>query len=321
MAIQASNAKVIDQATSQFKPIFPKPGIIRLGSILLGFLVVFGSIYVYNLLDTKIHSRLEVEQLTSTPILGELPFVAKEESEVIQIHDRSILAESFRILRTNLDYFTRTKEGKKNNIVYVTSTVKGEGKTFVAFNLLLTLASTGKKVILVGADIRNPQLHRYMDLQSSNLGLSEYLYDDTVMKEDVISTEKINGQSIDVILSGRIPPNPAELLLSSRFDNIINEVGEIYDFVIVDTAPTMQVTDTLLISKYADVTLFVTRADYTNKRLLQYSQDLAREGKLNKLAYIVNGVKSTNFGYGAKYGYGYGNEEEGLIQRLKKIFS
>jgi capsular exopolysaccharide synthesis family protein len=317
LAIKTANAKVIDEAITSPTPVSPKSGLIKLIAGILGFGIVLLVIYFKNLLDVKIHSRTDVEQLTKIPILGELPFVEGEENHVITKYDRSILAESFRILRTNLDYFTRSQNGKKRNVIYVTSTIKGEGKTFVAFNLAITLASTGKKVMLIGADIRNPQVHRYMDLASSSIGLTEYMFDTSVSLEEVITQESINNQDFDVILSGRIPPNPAELFLNSRFDTLIKSVSESYDYVIVDTAPTMQVTDTLLISQHADVTVFVTRAEYTQKRLLQYSKDLYQEDKIKGMAYVVNGVKSNNFGYGAKYGYGYGNEDVGLWQRMK----
>ena len=317
LAITSSNAKVIDEAITSPSPVSPKRRIIKLVAGILGFLFVVILVYIKNLLDTKIHSRSDVEALTNTPILGELPLVDGEENLVIKLHDRSILAESFRILRTNLDYFTRSENGRKRNVIYVTSTIKGEGKTFVAFNLTMSLASTGKKVLLVGADIRNPQVHRYMDLQSSSIGLSEYMFGLDTKVEEIITNETLNEQNFDVILSGRIPPNPAELFLNSRFDTLIDTVSKDYDYVIVDTAPTMQVTDTLLISQYADVTIFVTRADYTQKRILQYSKDLFQEKKLKNMTYVVNGVKTANFGYGAKYGYGYDNQEDGLWQRFK----
>jgi capsular exopolysaccharide synthesis family protein len=321
LAIKTANAKVIDEAITSSIPVSPQRQVIKLVAGVLGFIVVVLIIYLKNLLDVKIHSRSDVELLTKTPILGELPFVDGDEDQVIKKFDRSILAESFRILRTNLDYFTRGEDGKKKNILYVTSTIKGEGKTFVAFNLAITLASTGKKVLLVGADIRNPQVHRYLDLTSSTIGLSEYMFDDSVTSSEIISKQSVNSQELDVVLSGRIPPNPAELFLNNRFGTLIGEVSEAYDYVIVDTAPTMQVTDTLLISQYADVTVFVSRAEYTQKRLLQYSQDLYKEGKLKNMTYVINGVKSNNFGYGAKYGYGYGNETEGIWNRFKNFLS
>lgn len=317
LAITSPNAKVIDEAITSSVPVSPKRRLIKFVAGILGFLLVVILVYIKNLLDTKIHSRSDVEALSTTPILGELPLVDGEENLVIKLHDRSILAESFRILRTNLDYFTRSENGRKKNVIYVTSTIKGEGKTFVAFNLTMSLASTGKKVLLVGADIRNPQVHRYMDLKSSSIGLTEYMFGLDTKVEEIITHETLNEQKIDIILSGRIPPNPAELFLNSRFDTLIDTVSKEYDYVIVDTAPTMQVTDTLLISQYADVTIFVTRADYTQKRILQYSKDLFQEKKLKNMTYVINGVKTANFGYGAKYGYGYDNQEDGLWQRLK----
>lgn len=321
LAITSTNAKVIDEAITTPSPVFPKRRLIKMVAGILGFLFVVIVVYIKNILDTKIHSRSDVEAISQTPVLGELPLVDGVENLVIKLHDRSILAESFRILRTNLDYFTRSDNGKKKNVVYVTSTIKGEGKTFVAFNLTMSLASTGKKVLLIGADIRNPQVHRYMDLNSSSIGLSEFMFGVDTKVEEVTIHENLNGQDFDVILSGRIPPNPAELFLNNRFKTLIETVSEQYDYVIVDTAPTMQVTDTLLISQHADVTIFVSRADYTQKRILQYSKDLSHEKKLKNMTYVVNGVKTANFGYGAKYGYGYDNKEEGLWQRIKRVLS
>ena len=322
LAITTPKAKIVDAAFSNNSPIFPKKGMIYFAAFALGLLLSLGVAYLLALLDNKIHNRKDIErELGDVAILGEIPQIKKGQSEIINFNDRSILAESFRILRTNLGYFIRGRDKKKKNVIYVTSTIKGEGKTFVAFNLLLTLASAGKKVLLVGADIRNPQLHRYLSLGKDNSGTAEYLFNYDLKAKDIIFSEAVNNHSFDIILSGLTPPNPTELFLSERFGELIDEVVDLYDYIIVDTAPTMQVADTLLISKYADITVFVGRSDFTQKRILHYSNDLVRDKKLQTVAYVVNGVKSANFGYGTKYGYGYGNEQIGFWERFKALFS
>ncbi|TVZ51356.1 GumC family protein [Dokdonia sp. Hel_I_53] len=318
LAVTTPKAKIVDRAYTAIEPISPKPNIIYLASLILGLLVPFVFIYVKKLFDTKIHNRVDVEkELPLVPILGEVPTIDSKESETITSNDRSVLAEAFRILRTNLSYFINSKHKEGKNLIYVTSTIKGEGKTFVSYNLALTLASTGKSVLLVGADIRNPQLHRYIDKNEWTIGLSEYLYD-TEVSIDSITNEVMNDKErFDLILSGKIAPNPAELLMNGRFENLVDQVKNKYDYVIIDTAPTLLVTDTLLISQQADMTVYVCRADHTDKNLLQYPKELIDEGKLKNVAFAINGVKMNNFGYGSKYGYGYGQDAPTFIQRIK----
>tara|TARA_R110002020_G_scaffold85914_1_gene211657 strand:- start:95074 stop:97440 length:2367 start_codon:yes stop_codon:yes gene_type:complete len=317
LAVTTPKAKIVDRAYSSLKPVSPKPKIVYLGSLVAGLLIPFLFVYTRNLLDTKIHNRSDIENaLPGIPILGEIPQINSKESDLIETNDRSMLAESFRILRTNLSYFTKTKEGSKQ-VIYVTSTIKGEGKTFTSFNLGLTLTSTGKKVLLIGADLRNPQLHRYLGSKDAGIGLSEYLHDETIVPSAIINKLEIKGHKIDLMLSGRIPPNPAELLMSDRYEELLESQKSVYDIIIVDTAPTMLVTDTLLISQYADLTIYVSRAEYTEKKLLQYPKELRVDGKLKNIAFVVNDVNYANFGYGTKYGYSYGVDES-WFERMKK---
>ncbi|WP_299213370.1 tyrosine-protein kinase [uncultured Dokdonia sp.] len=320
LAVTSPKAKIVDYANSIKSPVSPNRRMFLIGALAIGLFIPFLIIYSKNLFDTKIHNRVDLEkEIPTLPVLGEIPIIDSKESEVIKNNDRSVLAEAFRILRTNLGYFIKAKQN--GNVVFVTSTIKGEGKTFVAYNLAITLTSTNKSVLLIGADIRNPQIHRYIDKNEWTIGLSEYLFDPSVEIESITNKVDIENQSFDVILSGRIPPNPAELLMSDRFEKIINEVKTKYDYVIVDTAPTLLVTDTLLISQFADTTVYVCRAEYTDKKLLQYPKELYDEGKIKNIAFAINGIKITNFGYGSKYGYGYGYGQEtpSVFSRIKKL--
>ncbi len=321
MSVTEPVAKVIDRAYSSIYPVAPKKKIILLAALIIGLLIPFSIVYLKDLLDTKIHSKSDVELFAvGIPVLSELPRIKRNDKDVIGRNDRTPLGESFRILTTNLNYFSKGKhiDGKSLN-VFVTSTIKGEGKTFVSYNLCLSLAEAGNKILIIGADIRNPQLHRFEQPELKKAkGLAEYLYDDSVQVDEVITNVNHNETNVDVVFSGRIPPNPTELLNNGRLQELVESVSAEYDIIIVDTAPTMLVTDTLLISKIADITLYVTRAGFTDTRLLQYPMQLKEENKLNGLAFVINDVKENNLGYGTKYGYGYGEEID--EKWYKKIF-
>nr|WP_228027888.1 polysaccharide biosynthesis tyrosine autokinase [Costertonia aggregata] len=313
------NFKVIDWAYSlSSSPIGPNKRIMYLAAIFVGLLIPFMILYVRDLLDTKIHNKRDLEKIVDIiPVLGELPKLGRKEKKLIHTQDRSILAESLRILRTNLDYLLKTNSSSENgNVIFVTSSVSGEGKTFVSSNLTMTLASTDKKVLLIGADIRNPKLYTFFSgkdvdklgtkIRDNKDGLSEYLFNDDLGIKDVINPILAHDTTIDVIYSGKIPPNPAELLMSDRFEELFKDVSKKYDYIVVDTAPMLVVTDTLLISKYADQILYITKAGMTEKKVLEYPLKLKNDKKIKNLSFVVNNVKQLDLGYGGKYGYGYG---------------
>ena len=327
-AVTSPVAKVIDLSFTFPSPVEPKPWLILVGGFLIGLILPLLILFAKFMLDTKVHHKGDLVSLTNhVPFLGEIPKITGETNEIIQTNDRSPLAESFRILRTNLAYLLKAKKENRGEIIYVTSTIKGEGKTFVSYNLARSLATTKKKVIIVGADIRNPKLHRYIDAPLGSKGLSDYLYDLEIQPTDIITTSQELEIKVDLVLSGVIPPNPAELFMNDRMENLFKVLAHSYDFVIVDTAPTMIVTDTLLISPLADTTLYVTRAGFTEKKLLDFPKELKQQGKLKGLAVILNDVDYSKFSYGAKYGYSYGygygygvDEESKLNKILKKPF-
>ncbi len=319
LAVTAPKAKVVDPAYTSTVPVKPQKLIIYAGALIAGLIIPFLFIYVSSLLSFKIKNRKDVERvLNKTTILGEIPKLTRGQDELIQPNDRSVLAESFRILRTNLQYLFINSETEKQiaKRIFVSSTIKGEGKTFVAFNLALTLASTGKKVILIGADIRNPQLHRYLEnSKKSEKGVTEFIVDDSLKAKDLVKPSAFD-KNLDIMLSGTIPPNPAELLLQPRTKEIFTQLEGDYDYIIVDTAPAMLVTDTILINKLSDVMLYVVRADYTDKRLLEFPKDAIADKRLHNVSIVLNNVSMSNFGYGNKYGYAYSEDKPSRWKRM-----
>jgi capsular exopolysaccharide synthesis family protein len=336
LAITSSSIKVIDYAMTNTVPASPKRATFLIASIIIGLLLPFLIIYISFLLDDKVHNIEDVSKFAKGKvILSEIPHIDNIE-KLTTFNDRSILGESFRILRTNLSYILPVKMDKLGQTILVASTIKGEGKTFTAINLSISFAIMNKKVLLIGADLRNPQLHRYLSTSKSELGLQDYLHDPSVDWHTIINKKQLDNPNLDIILSGKIPPNPAELLSNGRKESLINEAKKEYDIIIIDSAPTLLVTDTLLISQYVDATLYVVRADFTPKKLIPFSVNLSNKEKLKNMTYVINNV-GLNYGYGYKYGYsykykynyaygygyGYGadpSNKKSLVRRIKSIF-
>ena len=315
MAITNPSIKVVDYAVFSPQPIYPNRSSIFMTALLIGVLLPLGFIYLYYLSNNKIQSKDEIEAHLAIPVIAEIPFIESEQKTIRSI-DRSILSESFRILRTNLNFILPINHDK-GSVLFVTSTVKSEGKTFVSLNLAVTLATLGKKVVLIGADLRNPQLHVYLNIERSpNIkGISNFLYDTTVRIEDIKKPCLNFGDdlNLDIILSGTIPPNPAELLSNGRFETLLNELKKDYDYIIVDTAPTLLVTDSTLIMQLADIVLYIIRANFTEKKLLKFINNIKKTNSKSNMGIVFNNVDQ-NRGYGYRYsynyGYGYGYENE-----------
>jgi tyrosine-protein kinase Etk/Wzc len=333
VAIASSSIKVVDYAMTSSTPVAPKKPTYYLVAILIGLLIPFLILYVRFLLDDKLHTKEDVLKLTRNKIiLSEIPHI-NTESRLTGINDRSILGESFRILRTNLSYIFPLKNENLGQTILITSTIKGEGKTFTALNLSISFSIMNKKVLLIGADMRNPQLHNYLNIKKNQHGLQDYLHDVSVDWHSTVNSY-LDNTNLDIILSGNIPPNPAELLSNGRLEKLIEEARKEYDFVIIDTPPTLLVTDTLVISHLVDTTLYVVRADFTPKKILEFSVNLSEKGKLKNMAYVINNVGSNykgyatygyNYKYNYAYGYGYGydadtGKEKSILQKVKSFF-
>lgn len=302
LAITNPSIKMVDYAKASDEPVSPKRAIVYLAALLFGVGLPLGLLYLYFLLDTKIHNKNDVTAVVKDiPVIAEIPHIA-EASKLVKYLDRSILSEAFRMLRTNLNFLL--KEKQQSQVIFTTSTIKGEGKTFVSMNLAVTLSALGKRVVLVGADLRNPQLHKMLQISKHQKGVTNYLHDTVTTVDDIIQNGAQYNLKCDLIFSGAIPPNPAELLSNGRFELLLEELKKVYDIVVVDTAPTLLVTDTSLIANLSDVIVFVIRANHTEKNLLHFINELKAHGKIKNAGIVLNNVGEQK-GYGYKYGYSY----------------
>ncbi|WP_338732849.1 GumC family protein [Mangrovimonas cancribranchiae] len=309
LAITEPSIKVVEYALSGEEPIAPKSNIILMGGLLLGLLLPFGVLYLRFMLDTKVHQKEDITKVNSeTPVIAEIPDMKKEGTKLFtNPNDRSMLAEAFRILAANVNYSLPLDEEALGKVIFCTSTIKGEGKTFTSLNLSLALSSMNKKVLLIGADLRNPQIHTIVKVDKDQVGLSNYLHDPTIDWKTCKTSLFKAHPNHQILFSGSIPPNPPSLLTNGRFEQLLDDAKTAFDYIIVDTAPSILVTDTTLIAPLADATLYMVRADVTEKSLLQFSKNLAETKKLNNMLYVLNGVGASKaYGYSYNYGYNYG---------------
>ncbi len=306
--ITLSNARVIDKAsTLNSYPVSPNKKIIYMGALFLGLALPFMIIYLSDLLNVKISSREDIEKVLSMPIIGSIPKVkAKDKNKIVVSHnDRSGVAEAFRILRTNLDFLMAGTDKTMGKVIFVTSTISGEGKTMISSNLAKTLSISGKSVVYLGTDLRDPKFHKFLELPNGKdtKGLTNYIMNKSLKPEDVIYKDK---DSFDYIPSGAIPPNPAELLMQDRIKSMFDHLENIYDYIVVDTAPVSLVADTLLIGKFADLCIYIVRENYSDKRILNVPENFYREKRLPNIAVLLNAAGSQP---GYTYGYGYGKKK------------
>ncbi|WP_456441542.1 GumC family protein [Psychroserpens sp.] len=308
LGMSSANAKVIDLAYTSSIPVSPKKKIIYLASLLIGLFIPISLIYAKDLVDNKVYTKEDVLRIVKAPFIGDIP-KSDLKHKVVKKVDYSPKAEAFRILRTNIDFMLQ-KSDVSCKTVFVTSTTAQEGKSHTTTNLASSFSFSEKKTLLIETDIRVPRVNDYLKIKFDK-GLTDYISDKSLSIKDVTVKQKDNP-FLDVIPSGTIPPNPAELLMSDRINNLFESVKKEYDYIIVDTAAVGLVTDTLLISNHADIFLYVVSANNIDKRQLHIAQTMYEEKRLPNMVTLLNGsVKKKG------YGYGYGNNP----QRNKKWYS
>ena len=301
LAVTAPKAKVVNPAYTT-GIVQPNSKRIMNGALTAGFLLPLIFLILWNSLDTKVHTKEHIlaHMPTSAVVLAEVP-EKSEENEIVHPNDFSTFAESFRILSSNLKYLLKAKKNDLGGVVLVTSSIKGEGKTTISINTALTLAGKSK-VIIIGADIRNPQLHRFV--KGRNVGLTDYLVSDKMVPDSYIVKSIIN-ENLDVLFSGQIAPNPNDLLDMPKFEEMISYLKTKYEYIVLDSAPVMLVSDTLQLVDKADVVLYVVRSEYTEKGMIDFAAGFQIENQVENMAFVLNSVKPENTKYGKKYGYGY----------------
>lgn len=295
-----SDSKIIDQALASRTPVSPKRTVIYLICLIAAVVIPVGFITIRDAFNGKILYRSEIESNTSFPVLGELNYHKAKSPIVIEAGKRTFSAEEFRKLRVALSFLGIGDQGKK---LLITSSISGEGKSFVAVNLAISLALTGKKVVLVDLDMNNPSLNEILELNLEP-GVSDYLNGNKEPEEMIKRVS--NHENLFFIPAGTLPDNPSELLSNGKVKEFIQYLDNVFDFVVIDTAPVALVTDANLLSHYCDATLYIIRHKYTPKILVKRIDENNNINPLTNPAIIFNGIKSRGFvGNNTGYGYGY----------------
>ena len=301
LAVTAPKAKVINPAYT-VGIVKPEKQNILLGALLAGLLLPVVILYAKYVSDTKIYTKDQIQtSVTDALVIAEIPESPKE-SDLVSANDFSVFAESFRILTSNLKFILKSKESKgQSDVILVTSSVKAEGKTTVAFNTAVTLAGNSK-VLLIGADIRNPQLQRFV--AGSDKGLTDYLISDDTSVQPYILPSGLS-ENLDILFSGAMAPNPNDLLEMKKFDEMIESIKHTYRYIVIDSAPVMLVSDTMHLIEIADAILYIVKSNFTDQEMLDFADEFKQTHNLKNIAFILNNVKPENSRYGNKYGYGY----------------
>lgn len=302
-AATVSDSRVVDPAETSSSPVSPKPKVIYLSAFLLALFGGIGIVSARDSLSRKILFRHDIETLTTQPIIGEIS-VGENSKDPIVIGEtnKTFIAEQFRRLRSTLKFVGIDSKHKR---ILVTSAISGEGKSFIATNLALTLALTGKKVVLIDCDLNNPSLNNKLRLHNEK-GITEYLQGSSEV-EDIIRETDLN-ESLFLISTGALPHNPSELIMSPRMEELLNRLDGLFDYIVIDTAPVSPVTDAYTLSPLCSATLFVIRHKYTPKVFVQRIDEENKMSQLKNLAIVFNGIRPRGFGnknYGYGYGYGY----------------
>lgn len=296
-----ANSKIIDSPRADLLPYAPIKSKVVVLAFIVGLLLPIIVLYVKDFFNTRVESREDILNRTVVPILGEISHNPDVNNLAVANSSRSQISEQFRALRTNLSFYLNNDEQK---IILITSSVSGEGKSFVAINLGNILALSGKSVLLMELDLRKPGLSSKLGVKNE-IGFTNYIISESVSFNDIIKPSNIH-ENLHLISSGPLPPNPAELIMSAATQNLLNELKSQFDYIIIDAPPIGIVTDAQLLAPYADVSLYLVRHRYTNKEHIKIVQDLHQSKKMGLIGIVINDLEFTNsYGYG--YGYSYGS--------------
>lgn len=330
-----SNVEIIEPASSTGVPISPNTKSMYLIAFVIGLAIPAGFLFVSELLNDKIRNKADLDSFTNAPVLGEVGNSESKKTLIITPKDRKFISEQFRILRTNLQYILPSKQS--NYTLLVTSSISGEGKSFIATNIAGVMAVSGKKTVILEFDIRKPKIMKGLEMEyKHNKGISNYLVGKATLEEII---QKVpDTENLYVIPCGPIPPNPAELILNDRLKELFDEVKRDFEMVIIDTAPVGLVSDSFVLGEHADAAIYIVRHNYTFKKQLEMIQGIYEESKFQSMSLVINDVQAMvgygkyygyiNYGY-MGYGYGYGSDltnyfditkKKGFFRFIRKIF-
>lgn len=326
LAVTEDTARIIDSAFGPIRPIAPRKSFIFLVMLILGCGVPFAILYIREMLDTTIRSRKDIEKATNVPYLGDVPIMTgggnKDKRGVaVRENGRDNISEAFRIIRTNMGFMNASGE---HQVILVTSSNEHAGKTFISTNLAMTYAFSGNKVLLMDLDLRRRTLSKHLGQRNNANGVSRFMSDKSCTINEIVSKSDLHD-NISCIYAGLQPPNPAEQLLSSRLDELMEECRKHFDYIIIDSVPALVIADALIASRVADVSIYVVREGLLDRRQLPDIDNLYRQNKLRNMCIILNGAseRSHRYGYGYTYSYTYTyhshDDDEFVYSRFEKF--
>lgn len=313
-ATAESNARIIDSAYGSNRPVSPNKPLALAFAIIMGVCIPLAILYIREIMNTSVRSRRDIDKVLTIPYLGDVPqYNGKVGNGIVVREDsRDALSESFRMLRTNLSFMS---VNNKVQVLMFTSSIPHSGKSFVSSNLAMTLAASGKRVVILDLDLRRRTLSKSMGQRNNRRGITSYLSGKIASMEDIITPSELSP-NLDFIYAGPQPPNPTEMLMSERIDELITTLRSRYDYIIIDSVPAMAVADAIIIDRVVDLTVYVIRQGNLDRRQLPDIEELYREKKFRNMCIILNSATHSGHGYGYGYGYYSDNEELSAWQRL-----
>ena len=294
LAMASPKGQIVDYAYNYNEPSSLSTFMLLFIGFVIGLVIPAVYLYLKAIFRTKFSTVEELQQITRLPVLGEVCINNSKEAIVVKDGENSPISELFRLLRTNLQFLLT---GRNDKVVLVTSSISGEGKSFVSVNLALSLSLLKKRVVVIDLDIRNPRLSDYINIPART-GITNYLASEEMTVDQIINSSGVSN-NLDVIVAGPIPPNPSELLLSNRLTELFDELRNRYDYIIIDSAPVAMVSDTFSLTRVSDTVVYVCRANYTQRDYIRYCNTLVTDERLRNVSLVVNATT-------AKAGYGYG---------------